>query len=341
MAYIQDIRVNIVRGTRALVQKGFGMPLIIGTTTTGTPETYREFSDMEGVVAVYADTTDEYKMAAAMFSQEPRPQVLAIYSRDTKTITQALDAINGSNPGFYAIFIAERTTASLAEAGNWANANTKFFFGCSSELAALTGRNVAREAYLIHNTPSTFPECAWAGQNLPKDPGSITWKWKSPGGQNAASYDITDLNTIRTNHGQTITEIGGIPVVNEGITTSGEYIDVIRGQDWVKARIEEGLYSLFINNDKVSMDNVGISQVESVIRSILKQAGNMGIIANATTETELAKSDDKMYMYQVTTPRREDISPADRAARKLTNVEFIYYLAGAIHEAEVKGKITV
>jgi non-ribosomal peptide synthetase component E (peptide arylation enzyme) len=116
---------------------------------------------------------------------------------------------------------------------------------------------------------------------------------------------------------------------------------VIRGQDWVKARIEEGLYRLFMSNDKVSMDNVGIAQVEGVLRSVLKRAGNMGIIAAATTESELETSDDKEFLYKVTVPRREDILPGDRAARILPDVEFIYYLAGAIHEAEVRGKITV
>lgn len=342
MAFIQDISVSIIRGTKALAQQGFGMPLIVGNTTTaGVPGVYREFGDMTSVAQVYSDTDNEYQMASMMFAQEPSPKEIAIFSRNTETITNALTTVNESNPGFYAVFIADRDSASLAEAGDWANANKKFFFGGTSDETALTGRNVDREAYIVHNEADKYPECAWAGMNLPKDPGSITWKWKSLNGQNAANYTLTELNTIRDANGQTITEVGGVAVVNEGKCTSGEFIDVIRGQDWVKARIEENLYQLFISNDKIAMDNVGIAQVESTIRSVLKMAGNRGIIAKATTETELTKSDDKEFMYQVTVPRREDITVNDRANRILPGVEFIYYLAGAIHEAEVKGKITV
>jgi hypothetical protein len=347
MIYIQDISVDIRRGSKALARKGFGMPLILGdgapdaTGTSHTIQTHKEYSDMKAVAVDYTDETNEYKMAAAMFCQGPSPKVVAIYSKaDTETITQALDTINSTHSGFYAILIAERTAAAMAKAGDWANANQKFFFGCTSDEGALTDRNVDREAYLIHDAPNDFPECAWAGQNLPKDPGSITWKWKSLNGQvAAASFDITKLNTIRKNNGQTITEIGGISVVNEGKTTSGEFIDVIRGQDWVKARIEEGLYRLFISNEKVSMDTVGIAQVESVIRSVLQQAGNAGIIARAGSESELNQSDDKVFMFQVTVPRREDIVPDDRAARILPDIGFIYHLAGAIHEAKVEGRI--
>ncbi len=363
MAYIQDINVNIIKGTMALAQKGFGLPLILGASEeTNLQGQCKQYASVAEVVEDYAAGSAEYAMAGAMFSQEPSPKTVLIYARTkdsggviSGTITAALDDALEKNPAFYAVFIPERTKTDLYEAGTWASDNKKFFFGCTDDITALTGRNNEREAFLIHDKPDsytitidgqstvfyTYPECAWAGQNLPKDPGSITWKWKSLNNQIAANFTSTELGTIREDKGQTITEIGGVPVVNEGITTKGEYIDVIRGQDWVKARIEEGLYQLFISNDKIPMDNTGIAQVEGVVRSVLKQAGNMGIIARATTEAELANSDDKEYMYKVTVPKREDLSMNDRAARKLSGVHFVYWLAGAIHEAQVQGKITV
>lgn len=305
---------------------------------------YKEYSDLSSVEADYNTNKPEYKMARAMFSQTPGPKKVVIYIRATgESITQALDQLKENHNGFYAIFITERGPAEMAEAGDWANLHQKFFFGCTDYCSfdRDINRDCDREAYLIHNRPLDYPECAWAGQNLPKDPGSITWKWKTLSSQMASDYSITELDNIRTKKCQAITEIGGVPVVNEGKTTSGKYIDVIRGMDWVKARIEEGLYNLFISNDKIAMDNVGIAKVEGVVRTVLKQAGNLGIIARATTESEMSKSDDKEFMYKVTVPRREDIDPVDRKTRKLPNVEFVYYLAGAIHEAEVKGKITV
>ena len=302
-----------------------------GTAVAGDAEKYAEYGSLSEMALDFGSSNDAYKMAAAMFAQEPSPETIAVYNRGSKDIAAALTAVQGSNPDFYAILIPEREKASLKVAGDWANANKKFFFGCCNDVTALDNRNVDREAYIIHDKPEDFPECAWAGQNLPKDPGSITWKWKSLNGQSAAGYTTTQLNTIRADKGQALTEIAGVTIVNEGVSTSGEFIDVIRGQDWIKARMEENLSSLLISNEKVAMDNVGIAQVESTLRSVLKEAGERGIIAKATTESELKFSDDKEYMYNVKVPTREEISSADKAARVLPNVEFVYYLAGAVH----------
>jgi len=40
-------------------------------------------------------------------------------------------------------------------------------------------------------------------------------------------------------------------------------------------------------------------------------------------------------------PQRSDISVADRAARSLTGVKFIYTTAGAIHKLTITGLIEV
>ena len=110
---------------------------------------------------------------------------------------------------------------------------------------------------------------------------------------------------------------------------------------WFEDQLNIELLSLFINNDKISLDNTGIERVASKVRAVLKRAGDAGIIARATTDSEFKKSDDKFYMYQVFTPLREEIPTNDLANRKLTGVSFVYYLAGAIHEAQVTGLITV
>ncbi len=306
-------------------------------------DTYKEYSELSSMTTDgYNLQHPEYLMAAAMFSQSPCPSKVAVYTRSSGTsITNALDKLKKEHDGFYAIFISERDTASLKEAGDWAGSNEKFFFGCADYADPLEKRDCDREAYIIHDKPEDYPECAWAGQNLPKVPGSITWKWKVLNKQSACQFDTTKLTEIRDNNCQAITEIGGLAVVNEGKTTAGQFIDVIQGKDWIKARLTENLYSLFINNDKIPMDNTGIAQVEGVVRTVLKQAGNNGIIARATTDDDLKKSDDKEFMYIVTVPTRSDISPTDRANRILNNVEFVYWLAGAVHKAEVRGKITV
>lgn len=342
MAFINDIVINITRGTQGLTQKSF-RPLILraadSTATTLRKYIISGLTDLTS--AGFTSSDDVYKMAAAMFAQSPSPQdIMVVISHDP--IATALDALRELDDNFYAVCITSRVKADLNAAGTWANSNKKFFFGCSSDVTSLDSRNVDRESYLIHdNHPEDYPECAWVGQNIPKQPGSTTFKWKRLNGQNASTFTKTQLTTIRTEHGQALQELSGAIYVNEGVATSGEFVDVIIGQDWVEDQLNTGLLSLFLNNNKVSLDDTGIAQVESVVRDVLKRAGDAGIVAKAASADDLKLSDDKVYMSQVTVPLRANLSATDRANRALNGIQFVYYLAGAIHKVNVNGLITV
>ena len=341
MAFINDITINVSRGTLGLQQQNF-TPIVIGSgiAASGTVNA-TELTDLTD--AGYLVTDQEYIMASAMFAQSPSPAVVKVMRKtDAVAYDAALSALITTDDDFYAITIESREKADLALVGTWANSNKKFFFGGSDDITALDSRNVDREAYLIHDNADTdYPECAWVGREIPKQPGSNTWKWKTLSGQNASTFTSTELSTIRANNGQALQSQAGAIFTNEGKTTSGEYIDIIIGQDWVEDQLNIGLLGLFLRNDKVAMDDVGIAQIEGVVRDVLKRAGDNKIIAAAVSEADLEKSDDKLYIYQVTVPLRADISVADRAARTLTGVKFVYTTSGAIHHTTITGLIEV
>ena len=341
MAFVQDIIINISRGTKGLQRLNF-RPLVIGShATTAIPlAIVTSLTDM--ISEGYTSSDDEYKMVAAMLAQSPSPQDIAVRRKvDATDYDDELDTILTTFTSFWGVLIDSRTIADLNDVGTWANSNKRFFFGCVDDVTAGSGRDVDREAYLVHDTPGDFPEAAWVGQNIPKQPGSFTWKWKQLNGQIAAGYTSTQLATIRTNNTQALQEQAGAIYTNEGIATSGEYVDVIEGQDWVENQLETELLALMLANDKVSLDDPGIAQIEGVLRAVLKRAGDAGIIAIATSKADKEKSDDKIFMYQVTVPARADLSAGDLANRELTGVEIIYYLAGAIHKTTITGLITV
>jgi hypothetical protein len=340
-AFINDVTITISRGTLSLQQRSFD-PLIVGS---GVPVgqsgviDVAELSDLttEG----YLTTDEEYKMVSAVFAQSPRPEICRVYRKPTATAyVDALTTLQASDQAWYALCIQSRTKSDLQAVGAWANSNGKMFIGCSSDETVLASRNYDREAYIIHDAPADYPDCAWVGKCISQQPGSLTWKWKVLTGQVAANYTLTQLNTIRTDHGQAIQEQAGASFVNEGMVTSGEYIDVIQGQDWVEDQIKTGLLSLFLNNGKIPLDDTGIARVKAVVSGVLKRAGDYGIIAAAISDADLALSDDKKYMYQVTAPQRSEISSANLTARTLPDVKFVYYLAGAIHKTTVTGYIT-
>jgi len=341
MAFINDIIINISRGTLGLQQLVF-TPLVMGSGPVASGViSISSLTDLTD--AGYLSTDEEYKMCAAMLAQSPSPSTIKVIRKASGTAyDSALSTLITTDPDFYAVTIESREKADLALAGTWANSNKKFFFGGSDDITALTGRNADREAYLIHdNSDIDYPECAWVGREIPKTPGSNTWKWKTLSGQNESNFNSTQLATIRSNNGQALQEQAGVIFTNEGVTTSGEYIDIIIGQDWVEDQIRVGLLGLFLKNDKVPYDDSGIAQIEGVVRDVLKRAGDNGIIAAAVSDADLEKSDDKEYIYQVTTVSRADSPVNERANREYNGLDFVYTTAGAIHKVTVTGRIEV
>jgi hypothetical protein len=344
MSNINDITINISSGALGLQAQQFTPLILVSGAVSSGVIVATEASDLTAWNGGGFETTDDaYKMAAAMFAQSPSPATVKVKQKaDAQAYDAALAELVLTDNDWYGICIDSRDKANLALAGTWANSNKKFFFGCSEEIAALDNRNVTREAYLIHNNAaSDFPECAWVGRELSRQPGSNTWKWKTLSGQNASTFTATELTIIRDRDGNALQEQAGAIFTNEGFATSGEYIDITIGQDWVENQITIELLSMFLANPKIPMDDIGIAQVESVVRGVLKRAGDNKIVARAVSAADMEKSDDKIYIFTVTVPARSDLSTNDRATRNLTGVKFEYTTAGAIHKVRVTGLIAV
>lgn len=340
MSFINDITISISDGTLGLSNRSFDPMIVGGGAIASGVTTVYELTDL--TAAGYTSADPEYDMVSAMIAQTPRPELIKVCRRATGTaLGTFLDSLRETDDAWYAFCISSRVDADLNAAGTWANSNGKFFFGSAVAVTALGSRSVDREAYLIHTDAASYPECAWVGRCLPADPGSITWKWKVFSGQVASTFTATQLNAIRTAHGNALQSQAGVIFTNEGMTSSGKYIDVIMGRDWIEDQLRTDLLSLFINNNSIPYDDSGIAMVEGVVRGVLKRAGDNGVIAKAISAADMLQSDDKVYMYRVTVPQRSDTSTNDRATRTLSDVKFAYTVAGAIHEVEVTGTISV
>jgi len=195
MAHIEDIQIQIALETKALTQQGFSRPLILGAreSLSGMIDHYGEYADLAGMKeAGFTSADPEYAMAGKIFAQNIKPDIISVAIRDeSDSIQDALSATLEKSSSWYAVLIAERDKESLHEAGDWALENKRLFFGCTDDITALSERNNIREAYLLHNNPLSYPECAWVGLCIPQEPGSITWKWKSPAGVIESNYTTT------------------------------------------------------------------------------------------------------------------------------------------------------
>lgn len=345
MAYINDLNIQITLATKPLTIQGFSRILILGNRTSPNNliGLYGIYSDLASMVSAGFSSSDpEYKMAALIFAQSPCPSDIAVHIHSAAVdIDDALDTLILTHNDWYGLLITSRDADDLHTAGTWALGNEKLFIGCTDSIDALTNRNNIREAYLIHDKATDYPEAAWAGLCFPQPIGSITWKWKSPTGVVASNFTLTQLNTIRSNKGQTFSERNGIVYSDEGITTGGEYIDVVMSRDYIKARLEESLFALQTRVGKIPFDDTGGAMLESAIREVLRQAGKQGIIAKAVSEADKKLSDEGEYMFTVYVPPRSEVPENDRAQRKWSGITFSFTLAGAVHKTQISGIITI
>ncbi len=77
MSIDQIVSVTITATSPGVTQEGFGIPLILGTPSWAT-DRVRFYTDLSGVAVDFASTRPEYKAAAAMFAQSPRPVTIGI-----------------------------------------------------------------------------------------------------------------------------------------------------------------------------------------------------------------------------------------------------------------------
>ncbi|WP_425447741.1 DUF3383 family protein [Dethiothermospora halolimnae] len=335
MSYIKDVVVNISRETQALTQKGFGLPLILATNVD---HEYKEYLDLQSVSDDFKEDTEAYKMANRIFAQTPRPEKIAIYgvaydstAGDPKILTAALNDLAEKNNDWYFLLCEEKEDTEITALSGWIDAQKKLYFADTDNLSLAATLESERTIICVHTKPEEYMACGWVGKCGPKDPGSLTWKFKNINGVTEADLGVTEITQLHKDGGNTYVRKLGMLQTSEGKVSSGEYIDVMRSQDFIEARMTEEVSRLLYTKDKIPYSNKGISMVVDAMTTVLKQATEQGII--------LTDENDR-GVYSINVPTRGTIPINDVANRKLNGVEWCATLAGAIHEITINGVLT-
>ncbi len=199
--------------------------------------------------------------------------------------------------------------------------------GVTTDIASYIESNNYDRTFVIYNTSEEYAQFAWMGEAFPYDAGSQTWAYKTPSG--ITSYEITSSQASNAwaKNANTYREVAGVDVTQYGTMGSGEYIDVMRGVDWIEANIQEEVYTMVISSRKIPYTDEGVNVIIGAIRKILQDAVQMGILRENTIEIDY--------------PNVADISTTDRGNRLLPDVEFTAELAGAIHKTTISGIVSV
>lgn len=118
-----------------------------------------------------------------------------------------------------------------------------------------------------------------------------------------------------------------MPLTRWGKVGSGEYIDVIHGCDWLKAKIQQLVLTTLAQQDKVPYEDSGIEAIKGQLKAGLEQGVTYQIL--------------KKGAYTIECPTADEVDAAAKAERKLPDVKFNAPLSGAIHKTAIDGVVTL
>lgn len=270
----------------------------------------------------------------------------AIVAQDTVAIDMA--AIKQADNAWYGLISSDRTKQVQIDFAAWTETQEKLFGIASSEAAILTQGVTTDVISTLKNTQyfrtfacysanaaTQYGDSAWMNKVFTLAPGSETWALKRLAAITPDSISATERNTVIGKGGNTFEYFQPtIALTSPGKTAAGEWIDVIRGRDWLKDLIQTNLVQMIINRPKVPYTDAGIQLCVANLRKSLQQAVNAGVIA----PDEIDADGNTIPGFVITSPISAEIDPLVKASRVLT-LGFQARLAGAIHVVNVNGSI--
>lgn len=311
---------------------GFGIPLIV--QSKGTDEkAYGEYSSLDEVMeASFEQDGPVYKQCSKLFMQNDRPASIAICV-GTGTAVETLNQLKDKDFRQVIPILGEEDSTLRELAEYIETTEDKMLFikvADTSELANIG--QLDRTVAIVYAGEDPGVEGALVGATAGLTVGSFTYKNMIIKGITPDPFTDAKIKEIHTAGAICIVQKAGDVVTSEGTVMSGEYADIIDSIDYVVRNIAYKSQKIFNAAPKLPFDNRGISQLEAVTISVLKEAYRMGIIA---------EDDDKLPIYSTDFATRSESSQSDRKERNYKGGRFSFDPAGAIHYSTINGTIEV
>lgn len=259
-------------------------------------------------------------------------------------ITTDLAAILAADAGtWYSLCLDSQSPAEIESTAAWVEAIRKLFLANSSQseildsgitddvASNLMAAGYARTALLFSkNRLRNYSADAWVGAQLPKTPGGSTWMFKKLAGIVVDTFTDSEIAALEAKHCNYYMTVGGVSITQNGYTSAGasDFLDIVHGIDWLYARIQEAVFGVMANVEKIPFTNSGIASVVSAIK---------GVLAKGVKSTLLSPDVDPVVLA----PDVKDVDVSDKINRHLPDVTFTATLAGAIHSVDISGVLSV
>jgi len=255
-------------------------------------------------------------------------------------IAEDLDEITDESTDWYLLITTSVINAEQLVAAAYIESKRKIYIARTADADVITSatddiasvlqaKNYDRTAIIYNADTNDFIDAAWAGKVLPDEPGTSTWMFKELNSIVADALTNNELTNAKNKNLNVYVTIGGTDMTMQGKMVSGRFIDITHAlQDYLQAKIEEAVFQTLVDAKKVPYTDAGIAIIQNDVYGVLNNFVSKKILA-----------DDPRPV--VTVPKAADVSPTDRANRLLPDVDFTARGAGAIHNVEINGTITL
>lgn len=193
-----------------------------------------------------------------------------------------------------------------------------------SQLGALSYSNSS--VFYLSNELGAYQSVALAGKFLPTDPGTENWAHKTLVGIEADELLTGQQTALEDKSINYYVEIGGLGWALWGHVADDDYLDIIRGIHWLKNEMAATVVTGFYQSQKIPYTDIGIAQLESLVRAVLERA--------KTPETGAL-----LESYTITVPKASAVSQANKAARTLLGIEWSAVVQGAVNKVTIRGRV--
>lgn len=299
-------------------------------------ENYRVYEDTNSMLDDGFISTDfAYIAAQRMFAQNPRPRKVVVgkatdvpvtgvdYVAEINTLMAAgekwffliTDAADDADKKVIAEFIETQDLIYITKDSNPDTLTT-----ATTDLASVLKAENLMHTIVLFSKDSAIvaPEAAYVGRHSPVTIGSNLWGYKTLVGLVPDELTSTEIANLRAKNAQFYTKVGDDSVVAGQMNVAGgEKIHVILGIIWLKVRIAERFWNLFVKNERILYTNNGIDLFKAELFTTLSEAVTNNILTDETP-------------FDIIVPDANKLSSAVRASGTLGGITFRARLAGAI-----------
>lgn len=256
----------------------------------------------------------------------------------TESWVETLEAVEVENDTWYCVVAETQVTAEQEALSDAVQAREKIYGLSSSDSVAPTAGvtdigyklnaklNTRTFGVYLPTAATEYPEAAWVGSQGAVTPGANDWDLKRASGVTVSKLSSTAKTNLEAKSWNYYTAKAGVNIFQNGDMFDGKAIDIQVGKDWLKARLQEGVYYRMINSLKVPFTDAGMLIIENEIRAVLSQAQANGLIGAG---------------WSVATPPVLSISETLRAQRAAGVFVIKARLQGAVRSVSIEFYLSV